>query len=471
LGSGLLLGAPAGAEAAPSPALGPPEPRRAFLDYADGSLYLRGFGDNLIFMPAARMHIDSYAFAGPGVGDYQRPNGSGLKLNLFFRRFVLEMGGLILKKWTYWLGGNFAPTQVDANQAPLSSANVYDGFIGYVPIPQVRVYLGQYNAPFSMENVTSSRWLDLMERALCVRTLATPYNKADGLMVWAETPKRTFEGQAGVFGGDGMNRPSLDNRVDGMARFVVRPLSGRRDALRLFHLGVGGRYGSRDPKFVQYDAPALSTPGGYAFWSPTYTTEQGERIHVVATGRQAAASAEAYLPFTRFDVRGELVYVNENRRETPETDKGRTLRLGALTGFGSYFQLSVWLLGTPRISGNPASAYGVLKVPNGPASEALYGLQLVLRGELMRARYDGNARGGATPGDLSRRTDDITVNAYQAGLTYWATKHVRLTTEYSLYRFPGGPGSNQAVAPGVKSGAAPDAHLLHEMSFRAGLAL
>jgi hypothetical protein len=67
---------------------------------------------------------------------------------------------------------------------------------------------------------------------------------------------------------------------------------------------------------------------------------------------------------------------------------------------------------------------------------------------------------------------------YQVGLNYYATKHVRLTAQYSLYQFPGTPdGSktgtvdNQAASPGFKSGKALDANSLHELSFRVGLAL
>jgi phosphate-selective porin len=452
----------------PAPA---PEEPHARLDYSDGAFYLRSANDNIVFVPSGRVHIDSYGFAGSGVDKYHKSNGSGLKLNLFFRRFIIEFGGLIRHKWFYWVGGNFAPTTVDANQAPISSANVYDGFVGYMPTPRIRIYLGQYNAPFTMENVTSSRWLDLMERSLTVRTLATPYNKADGLTVWGETENKSFEYQAGVFGGDGMNRQSIDNRVDGMARLVVRPLAKRSDALKRFHIGAGGRLGSRDPDFVQYDAPAMSTPGGYTYWAPSYTAADGTKIHVVAAGRQAAASGEFYLPFERWDVRGEVVYINENRHEVSEADKSKAIRGGSLSGIGSYGQVSVWLAGTPRINGNPAGTYGVLKVPDGLGAQAPYALQLVGRAEIVRVAYDGNARGGSTPGGLSAATNNISVNAYQLGLTFWATKHIRLTAEYSLYQFLGSPTSNQAKAPGVADKVSPDAHLLHEYSLRAGLAL
>jgi phosphate-selective porin len=153
-----------------------------------------------------------------------------------------------------------------------------------------------------------------------------------------------------------------------------------------------------------------------------------------------------------------------------ESDRSKTLRNGALTGFGGYAQLSFWLAGTPRISGNPAGMYGVLKVPEGLGKQADYGLQLVLRGELVRLKYDSNSRAGNT-GDRDAMTNNIFVNAYQLGLNYWATKHIRLTAEYSLYNFPGTPkAENQAVALGVAFGH-PKSSLLHEISIRAGLAL
>jgi hypothetical protein len=100
------------ARAEPSTTITSDEPR-ARLDYSDGTFYLRSAGDNLVLVPAARMHLDTYAFTGPGVSDYHRANGTGLNLNLFFRRFIIEIGGLVRRKWFYWVGGNFAPTQLD----------------------------------------------------------------------------------------------------------------------------------------------------------------------------------------------------------------------------------------------------------------------------------------------------------------------------------------------------------------------
>ncbi|HRI65198.1 MAG TPA: porin [Polyangium sp.] len=466
--------------AVPAPLMNLGSPR-AYVDYSDGTFYLRSADDNIIIGTGGRVHIDTYAFGGPNVSDYRRGNGSALGPYTFFRRFVLESGGIVRKHWFFWLGGNFAPTQVDQNQVSTSTANVYDGFVGWQANPHLQVYAGQYNIPVTMENTTSSRWMDFMERALTVRTIAAPYNKDLGFLLWGATREGAapFEYQVGVFGGDGMNRPNVDLRIDGMARVVIRPLAGRKGALERMHIGASGRYGSRDGSAVNYDAPTLSTPGGYAFWSPVYTLADKTEVHIIPTGNQGVVGGEFYLPCERFDAKAEVVYAYEEMREAASTARKVSLRQGALEGWGGYLQLSAWPIGKPRVNGNPAGRYFGLRPPKDRGAEAPHGLQLVARGELMRFNYDGNRRSpSVADGAISATTTQIRVAALQFGATYWATKHIRLTGEYSLYAFPGAPPSagasatNQAAAPGAKANPAnTSADRLHEYSFRVGLAL
>ncbi len=466
-GQPAALGQPAAPKDSATVADAPPAEPAARVDYSDGSFYLRSINDNLVLVPSGRMHIDTYSFAGQGVARYQKDNATGLKTNLFFRRFVLELGGIVRKQWFFWLGGNFAPTTINDAQSSVSSASVYDGFVGYMPTDHLKIYFGMYNAPYTMENVTSSRWMDLMERALVVRTVAAPHNKAEGLMVWGESPHKTIEYQGGVFGGDGMNRPNIDNRFDGMGRVLVRPLIGDGHGNRL-HVGLGARYGSRDRDFLRYDAPALSTPGGYTFWSPKYGTG-AEEVRIMPDAAQFSAAAELYVPFDRFDVKGEVVYVNEGRREALASDRASTLRKGTFSGVGGYLQLAYWPLGSAHLNGHPAGYYGVTKLPKDLGKQDPYGLQLVARAEMMRLEYDGDGRSGPEPIGSYAATSQIQVNAYQFGVNYWATKHLRLSAQYSLYHLPSS--DNQAVAPGRKLDPSSDAEALHELSFRLGVAL
>lgn len=461
--------------ALPPPVEAPPAEPHAFVDYNDGQFFLRSHHDNLVMTWGGRVQADFYAFAGKGVGDYHRSNGSGLKPNLFFRRAILETGGIVRKKWFYWFGGNFVPANLDAAQAVVTVPGVYDAFIGYMPLPYLKIYVGQYNEPFTMENVTSSRWTDMMERSLTIRYLATPYNKSDGLMVWGETPNKAFEYQAGVFGGDGQNRANLDDRFDGTVRAIVRPFFARGDALKRAHVGGSMRYGRRDSHFVRYDAPSLSTNGGYTYFNTSYTND-GVDTRIIPSRRQAGGAAELYLPFERWDLKSEFVYLHEERREAAASARDKSLRGGLFWGYGVYAQASIWLAGTPRVNGHPAGYYGMTKLPDGTTgAEAPYGLQLVLRGEVIRMNYDSNKRFGPQ-GGLDAATRNIDVNLFQFALNYWATKHIRLTGEYTWYGFPGTPVTNKtkapdnlAVAPGNRS-TAPGAKSLHEISFRAGVA-
>jgi phosphate-selective porin len=442
------------------------EEPRAKLDYSDGAFYFRSAGDKLVLVPSGRMHIDTYAWAGPGTGDYQRANGTGLKANMFFRRFILEMGGLVRGKWFFWVGGNFAATRIDDNQQPISTASVYDGWIGYDAAPELKIMGGQFNIPVSMENVTSSRWLDLMERTITAR-LAAPFNKDIGLMAWGSVAHGALDYQLALVGGDGMNRMSVDNRWDVMPRVLFRPMATDKGALGKLHVGASGRYGHRDPNYVMYEAPGVTTPGGFAFWSGNYG-KAPTRTRIVPSGAQLAVGGEAYVPFERFDLKGEFFYFNEARREADLAIPTNTYRVGGVKGTSWYAQLSFWPWGSPRINGQPGT-FGVPKLPKDLGKELPYGVQIVARFEMVRLAYQSNSTEGPI-GALDAKTDKIHINAYQLGVNYWATKHVRLTGEYSLYQTPGD--ANQAQSPGQKAnGNNPDAKHFHELSFRLGLSL
>jgi hypothetical protein len=317
-------------------------------------------------------------------------------------------------------------------------------------------------------------------------------------MAWGSSP--AFDWFAGVFGGEGQNRPSVDNRVDGMGRVVLRPLSSRPDALGHAHVGASVRYGRRDPDVVFYDAPAMTTSSGYAYYLPVYGKGVTE-THVIPANHQFAAAAELYLPLDRFDLRGELVYVNEGRREAFVTTPWQAERYGTLKGIATYAQLSFWPLGTPRVNGHPGTPPARVRATASATAPSPQGLQLVVRGELVRLTYDSNAGDrevgpGATdldtraPGATSARAPNLVVQALQLAANLWATRHVRITAQYSLYRFPGTPISsisrvaefpplpagrtpdNMAVAPGARAnGFDFGATVLHEIGLRVGLSL
>ncbi len=207
---------------------------------------------------------------------------------------------------------------------------------------------------------------------------------------------------------------------------MYRPLVDRSDDLKKLHVGIGGRVGSRDPQFVLYDTPPLSTPGGYQFWDEQLHERSGRQDPHPARRPAGRALAEAYVPFERWDIKAEGLYINENRRETTETDRVTTLRTGKMYGFSGYLQLSMWPLGQPRISGNPAGYDGSPRRAFGPrrASRVRAAARAARRADAPR-RPHGNKHSG-TASEVGPSTN-IHVNAVQLGLGHRATKHIRLS--------------------------------------------
>ncbi len=447
-----------------------------------GNFYLRDAKDRFLLMPAGRMQIDSYGYLGPGVEDFQRANGTGLKGNVQLKRLRLELAGRIMKHFYFWIGAEFGGGQpLDDNQKPTAIANAADAFLGYEACPWLRVQVGQFDLPFTMENVTSDKWLTFMERSLTVRAVGAPYNKDLGIMIRGEAPSGFVNYAIAAVGGDGQNRPSVDNRIDVAGRLFVRPLAGTKGDFAHVHLGLSGRWGRRDPTYVRYDAQGLSTPGGYSFWSPTYSDGNAAKLgvtHVIPSHDQRAAAFELYAPIGRFEFAAEAVLIHEERRESYGNTLAAIERAGTLTGTSWYVQLSFWPFGEPRVQGE-LGKYPDPKLAPGPV-KAKSGLQLSARYEQVRLEYDSVARSfdgdtlrpGVHMGGLDAKTTSIKVDAVQLGATYWATKHVRLTAMWSMYGFPGGVEENQALAPGAKGTSKdPDARVLHEISARFAVAL
>lgn len=433
--------------------------------YRNGRLLYRDASGLLELAPSGLLHFDFYAFGGPGVPDYQRSDGTGLKANLAARRVRLEIGGRIAKRW-YFLAS--LQSTNGGTVVPLNN------FVGVDVAPMLKLQVGQFRIPFGMDNTTAIRWGEFMERTLGTHALTAPLIRDLGIMAWGGTDRSAIFWSLAYLGGEGQNRPSVDNRGDVVGRVIFRPLWASRGSISQLHFGLSGRYGRRDRTYVHYDAPAMSTPGGYVFWSPSYGSGAGE-THVLPSNDQSAVGAELFLPIDRFDLRGEIVGVHDDRREVFAATRGTTERAGTMSGLDWYVQASYWLFGPPRMVGAP----GVF-VPSVDEHAHARAMSIAARFEQLRVKYDSIERSyrddgslvpGVRRGAIDASTTDLRVNVVQLAATYWATRQIRLSAQWSLYHFPGTPGvSNQATAPGSKPNndldARADANVLHEFAMR-----
>jgi hypothetical protein len=476
--------------------------------YHNGLFFLRDADDNFRLYVEGRAQIDAYIPLGPGVSD------TLLKPTLFLKRIRPELTGEVLKRWSFMIAGDFGQTGVDnpkgtteisaakPGAAPTASTARYasaqpgavragatDVFINYQAIPLFNLQIGQFDAPFTLQNRTSDKYFEFIERPLAVRALGIPTNKELGAMFWGENEGRHLYYSVGVFGGDGQNRLNVDNRVDVMSRVFVHPLSSVGGLLKDVQLGASIRYGERQQSFVEYDYSPFTTQGGYAFWSPVYNGSRGF-MHVIPSGGQLGVAGELRIPIDDFDVTSELVYVNNQTREALEGFQAvNTERLGAMKGYSYYVQLGWWPFGNRDINGLP----GYENIPHVDFKKPVprrprQALQLLAKWEQFRADYQSASRDGVP--DAKNIDGVIKANVLELGANYWATKHLRLSVNYGFNMFPGSaptsaarPGDatqtsdQRAMAPGntidkgVNDDARASATVLHELMFRFAIAL
>jgi phosphate-selective porin len=507
---------PAPSAALPAPAAVDPSVGKdgnPLAGYRGGYFFLRDVDDNYRLYLQGRAHIDFYSYAGPGVAE------TTLKPTLFLRRARPELSGELFKRWWFMIAGDFGTTAIDnpkgTNEtsaappgiAPTASTARYNGaeltkvsaaptdvFINFRALPWLNLQAGQFDAPFTMENRTSEKWgTPFMERSITVRDVAVPTQKQIGLMAWGEAFK-VFNYSIGLFNGDGQNRPNVDSKGDVFARVYMMPLASRTDALKNLEVGASVRYGSRDKNFANYDVPALTTQGQYAFWNPTYAGSQGQ-THVLYAGSQRGVAFEARVPVSLVDFTTEATYIDKNTREVVEGfQTAQSARFGGLRGYSYYLEVGFWPLGNRDINGLP----GVQNMPHvdfskpDPATPPR-ALQLLVKWEQIRLNYSSARHLGTL--DPLNMDGDIKVDAFSLGANYWLTKHLRFTVNYVLNMFPdsgpstasskGGPvwsSANRAQAPGNTITAASkdaarsnddardNAHLLHEFLARAAVA-
>jgi hypothetical protein len=446
--------------------------------------------------PKGRIHLDFYSFFGAGVTEVKAADGgNALQPRFFIRRARLALGGEFLKRWSFDIEAEFGgqalsnangkaqtsaskagedPTAETARfaavQNPSSSAALTDVWINYKAFPELNFMFGQYPAPFSLENTTSDNSTSMMERNIAIRGFAFPTNREIGAMVWGEIADKMVVYSAGVFAGDGQNRPGVDAPADFIGRVFARPLASNKDGLlSKAQIGVSARFGSRDQAYVGYDYPGIRSGQGFALWDPGYTDDLGRRMRILPSGSQMGIGGELRVPVKMVDLRGEAYYISNNTREAVEGYQlTNTERLGTMKGVGWYVQLSVWPIGDAFISGDPGFSPRPTKIdfakdPGKPKK----GVEIAALIAGVNATYDGAARGEPeSPAAPGLPPSDIKIMQIGASASYWHTKHVRAMVNYSAYLTPGsGSPENLAEVPANTLDNAEE-HALHELGAR-----
>lgn len=174
--------------------------------------------------------------------------------------------------------------QVNVDKSPA----LLDGLIEVSFRPQLKLTLGQFKVPFSLENLTSSSALDTINRSQTVENLCPGRDiRASGRDIGI-----TLNGQFswinfsfGIFNGSGINSPDLNSHKDVAARLAFHPVGFLSVGLSRYD----GRYSPSEEASaferertgidIFYVQGAFTFKGEYIFGRDEHTKKSGWYIH------------------------------------------------------------------------------------------------------------------------------------------------------------------------------------------------
>ncbi len=338
-----------------------------------------------------------------------------------FNTFLLRRARLELTGWVgnfafFSIAGDFAAgAPAGANPIAQSNLNATDNYVAVAPFKDYFIFqFGQFDAPFTLENRSSDKYLEFMEKSIPVRAFAIPTGKEVGAMIHGTNPDKNFYYSVGVFDGDGQNFRNADNQFDVIGRVWVAPQPGGIDALKSVTLGGSYWTGDRNNALI---LPSQSTQAGFGFLNPKWSWPQ----------MMGSKPVELH---------------------------GVTLK-----GWAGYGLLWLWAVGDDRILGEPGlqlpgrfGKFGV-KPPD-------HGLQLVLKVDYLDETISESADTAALM-LKSPVTGNTVVESYDFGINYWHSRRFRATFNYLLNHFRG----DTATIKGLKS------RIEQEFLFRLAVAL
>ncbi len=484
-----------GAPSAEAPALGPAAPPAPVYErdedaplagYTNNAPFIRSRDSNFVIFPSGRFNVDGFFFLNrgdPPTGVTPDSAGDSRPRNtIFLRRARAEIMGTVLKHFDYMLAGEFATTPSGAQ-----SATATDVFINVNYTPWANIQIGQYDAPFTMENRISDKYIDFMERSITARAFGIPQNKDVGIMITGLAPKRFLHYELGVFNGDGMDVRNPDSHFDFMGRAYFAPLAllSRASTTRwLSEIWIGGSlwYGQRVD--VDYTAPALTTQGGVTLLPSTFNGG----LTLVPNGDLLKWAIELNVPVGPIGWRFELVRTERENlgvyRPSTAADGSPPLgrvNIGAINrnGYSLYAQMWYWILGSPSMLPTPGQEIPPRWVGYKKGKESWpIGLYISARYERMLVYQDDVTQAPMMlTSAAALATKSMSVDSFGLALNAWFTRHMRFSINYLLNYLDGDMGLVQGgaklAAPGT-TGTPTGLYYQtaeHELLFRAAMGL
>ena len=318
-------------------------------------------------------------FGGRLQFDWRSYTGTATPPNSFFiRRARLEAGGFLFKHYEYKVQADFADT---------GSTLLRDGFINVNYAKGAQFQFGQFKAPFSQEELQSSKYIDFVERS-SVSGLAP--SRTPGLMLHGQVLDGVLEYSAGAFNGRKELGANNSSTPEGYVRLRLTPFKG-------FSFGgafADGRH-SNDSSFRGRTASQ-----SIVFFKP-----------VPVNGEIVRANGEFWWRYKNFSLRGEYDQTHQARQGLgPEGGN-----LPGVIGKGYVLQTTYLLTGESKGDSGITPKKTFLESPRG-----LGAWELAFRYENLQMHDSENPN---------------RAEAFTLGVNWWLSKFVRYQSNFVFERF------------------------------------
>jgi len=248
------------------------------------------------------------------------------------RRARLGVGGIVNKVWEYKF-------ETDFGRNAANTVTITDAYVAFKGFKPATITVGHFKEPFSLEELTSSRFISFMERAL-----PNVFAPARHIGIGADTVvNENIFLAAGIFGDGVDSDPAAegDEGMDLVARAAYAPIM---DKDKLVHVGVAGLFRDPSDTAVAFSArPETSITG--VRWLNTGTIAEVDDIWQV--------DPEVALAWGPASFQAEYSWLDLSRQTTQDN-----VTLEGWYAFASYF-----LTGESRASMYKQGKFDTLK-PN-----------------------------------------------------------------------------------------------------------
>jgi len=358
-----------------------PEEKRLETIYDDG-FYLRGKDDVLKvggwYQADGRIYLDA-----------DHPTAD----TFTNRRARLDVRGVLENDWGYRLYATLVGSPV-----------IQEAWVSYQRFPSMRLKLGQFKEPFSLESQYSARWIDFVERSMGVTALQPAEDV--GVMLYGNPWDSRVVYGVGLFNGQGRDEDAVVDDKDVTGRVAVQPFRGLKDhPLEVFYIGGSFGVGNNENRLGNRD---FRTAGRTTFYDFTG--------NATADGRIIRYDAELEWIKGPFDLTTEYIGTHFD-----EVFAGN--QVSDLSANGWYITLSYVLTGEDAQRNKPIKPYKNFDFEEGGRGA----WQLLGRYERFwtdRDLLDKNMASGTDGAD-----------AFTLGLTWWPNVHLKFMFNFVYTSF------------------------------------